>query len=114
VIPIRAGGGTRIKLLEAAVRGVPIVSTTLGAEGTTFRHGHELLLADSEEKFARACVSLLRRRADAHRLAARARRRVMRDYRSGYWIRRIGGLVADLATEGGHRHCEDLDRCREY
>ena len=53
VIPIRAGGGTRIKLLEAAALGIPIVSTTLGAEGTAFRHGRELLLADSAETFAR-------------------------------------------------------------
>src|SRR5690348_2239314 len=60
VIPVRAGSGTRIKLLEAAAYGVPVVATTLGAEGTTFRHGHELLLADTEDRFARACADLLR------------------------------------------------------
>ena len=48
VVPIRAGGGTRIKLLESAKHGVPVVATRFGAEGTGFRSGRELLLADTE------------------------------------------------------------------
>jgi glycosyltransferase involved in cell wall biosynthesis len=98
VIPIRAGGGTRIKLLEAAARGVPIVSTTLGAEGTTFRNGHELLLADNAEAFAHACAGLLRRPAFARRLAARARRRVEQDYAAAPWAQQVGRVLADLAS----------------
>jgi glycosyltransferase involved in cell wall biosynthesis len=98
VIPVRAGGGTRIKLLEAAGRSVPIVSTTVGAEGTTFRHGRELLLADSEEGFAQACAKLLQHRERAGRLAARARRRVLRDYHPGRWAALVGGLVANACT----------------
>jgi glycosyltransferase involved in cell wall biosynthesis len=107
VIPIRAGGGTRIKLLEAAALGVPIVSTTLGAEGLTFRHGRELLLADSGEKFARACAALLRHSGQAEQLATRARRRVMRDYHAGRWVRHVSELVADL--DNGR----DEDQCRK-
>jgi glycosyltransferase involved in cell wall biosynthesis len=93
VIPVRAGGGTRIKLLEAAAHALPIVSTTLGAEGTAFRHGHELLLADSADGFARACVHLLQNRAHASRLAGRARATVCRDHDAARWARFVGELV---------------------
>jgi glycosyltransferase involved in cell wall biosynthesis len=97
VIPIRAGGGTRIKLLEAAAWGVPMVSTTFGAGGTTFRHERELLVADSWEQFAHSCAALLRRRAYARSLAARARRRIMLEYDGKAWARRVVRKVAGLS-----------------
>jgi glycosyltransferase involved in cell wall biosynthesis len=96
VIPLRAGAGTRIKLMEAAAHGVPVVSTSLGIEGTTFRHGRELLLADSVETFAGACAYLLRRPAEARRMAARARLRLAQDYHRARWSAR----VADRAANG--------------
>lgn len=98
VVPVRAGSGTRIKLLEAAAHGVPVVSTTLGAEGTTFRHGHELLLADTEEAFARACADLLRDRFRASRIARRARTKIASDYNANRWTRHVTDLVAGLRT----------------
>ncbi len=98
VIPVRAGSGTRIKLLEAATHGIPVVSTTIGAQGTTFRHGHELLLADTEEKFARACADLLRHRSRAASLAGRARTKIGSDYNANRWSRRIGNLVAGIVN----------------
>lgn len=67
VAPIRFGGGTRIKIIEAFARRVPVVSTTMGAEGLGVRDGVELLLADDAASFARACVRLIednRARAD--------------------------------------------------
>jgi sugar transferase (PEP-CTERM/EpsH1 system associated) len=60
VVPLRMGGGTRFKILEAMAMGKPVVSTTLGAEGFPVTHGQELLLADEPEPFADAVVSLLR------------------------------------------------------
>jgi glycosyltransferase involved in cell wall biosynthesis len=89
VIPIRVGGGTRIKLLEAAAYGLPIVSTTIGAEGTTFRNGLHLLLADTEETFLRSCVYLLEKRQRAMELAHRARAKVAQDYDAGRWSRQV-------------------------
>jgi hypothetical protein len=71
-----------------------VVSTTVGAEGSTFRHGRELLLADTEERFARACADLLRDRSRASRLARQARARIKLDYDPGRWNRRIGELAA--------------------
>ena len=57
--PIRAGGGTRIKILEAFARGVPVVSSTTGAAGLDITHGQELLLADDAESFAEAVLQVL-------------------------------------------------------
>jgi glycosyltransferase involved in cell wall biosynthesis len=105
VIPIRAGGGTRIKLLEAAAWGVPVVSTRFGASGTTFRHGRELLIADDAEKFARACAALLQSPNRARRLAAAARRRISMEYDADRWARHVARLVAEL-------HAGD-EGCRE-
>lgn len=60
VAPIRAGGGTRIKILEAFAHRRPVVSTTLGAEGLAVADGRHLLLADDAPAFAAACARLAR------------------------------------------------------
>ncbi len=60
IIPVRMGGGTRFKLLEAMAAGTPVVSTTVGAEGVPVRSGRELLLADCPTDFAAAAIRLLR------------------------------------------------------
>jgi glycosyltransferase involved in cell wall biosynthesis len=80
VIPVRGGGGARIKLIEAASFAVPIVSTRFGAQGTSFRHGSELLLADDATSFLMGCLALLTDRARAARLASHARQRTRRAY----------------------------------
>ncbi len=59
VAPLRVGGGTRLKLLEAMAMGKPIVSTTVGAEGFPVVNGQELALADEPEEFASQVLSLL-------------------------------------------------------
>jgi polysaccharide biosynthesis protein PslH len=72
VVPIRAGGGTRIKILEAFAHGVPVVSTRLGAEGIAATDGVHLLLADDAQAFAAACLRLKRDPDEAAALARRA------------------------------------------
>lgn len=59
ICPILTGGGTRVKLIEAAVREKAIVSTTVGAEGLGFVDGAHALLRDDADGFASACVQLL-------------------------------------------------------
>jgi glycosyltransferase involved in cell wall biosynthesis len=59
VAPLRVGGGTRLKLLQAMAMGRAIVATSLGAEGFPVTHGRELLLADSADSFAQAVLTLL-------------------------------------------------------
>ncbi|HZT95770.1 MAG TPA: glycosyltransferase family 4 protein [Chloroflexota bacterium] len=60
VAPLRNGGGTRLKVLEAAAAGRSVVSTSLGIEGLSFRPGHEVEVADDESGFAEAIVRLCR------------------------------------------------------
>ncbi len=72
VIPLRIGGGTRLKVYEAMAMEQPIVSTTIGAEGLPVYHGQELLLADEPQAFADAVVRVLRDKALAQRLGQQA------------------------------------------
>lgn len=78
--PILSGSGTRIKIIEAAAFGRPVVSTTLGAEGLQFRDGVEILLRDTPATFAAACIDLLRNPAMAERIALSGRSVVERFY----------------------------------
>jgi glycosyltransferase involved in cell wall biosynthesis len=59
IVPLRTGSGTRLKILEAWAAGVPVVSTTIGAEGLPARHGQHILLADSPADFAESVTRLL-------------------------------------------------------
>lgn len=97
VVPLRFGGGTRLKVLEAFAHRVPVVSTTLGAEGLGAKDGVELVLADDEKTFARACISLIEDRTRAHRLADAAHRLWSEQF-SG---ERVAGRVADLVRAVG-------------
>lgn len=72
IVPIRAGGGTRIKILEAFAHRVPVVSTTIGAEGIDAIDGEHLLIGDDAESLARACLRVKSSPALAHSLAERA------------------------------------------
>ena len=59
VAPLRLGGGTRIKILEAFSHRIPVVSTSIGSEGLDVVSGRDLLIADTDPDFASACVQLL-------------------------------------------------------
>jgi glycosyltransferase involved in cell wall biosynthesis len=59
VVPLRAGGGMRVKILDAWARGIPVVSTTIGAEGITYQPGKDILIADTAEDFALAVQKIL-------------------------------------------------------
>ena len=72
VVPIRVGGGTRLKIYEAMAMEKPVVSTTVGAEGLPVSDGRELLIADTPEEFARAVVRVLEDDDLARSLGGRA------------------------------------------
>ena len=59
VVPLRIGSGTRLKILESFAHRVPVVSTSLGADGLDVQNGVHLLLADNADAFAVACQRLL-------------------------------------------------------
>jgi glycosyltransferase involved in cell wall biosynthesis len=80
VVPIRAGGGTRIKILEAFAHRVPVVATCAAAEGIAAEPDTHFLAADDEAAFADACVLLARAPERRAALAERAFDLVARDY----------------------------------
>lgn len=59
VVPLRAGGGMRVKILNALSQGIPMVSTTVGCEGIDVTDGHDILVADDARSFAEAAIRLL-------------------------------------------------------
>ena len=81
VVPLRIGGGTRLKIVEALALETPVVSTTVGAEGLGLVDGRHLALADSDEDFARATLAQLERPEEAMGRAVRGRRYVHERYR---------------------------------
>ena len=60
VVPLRLGGGTRLKILEAMALGIPVVSTSKGAEGLDIETGKHLLIGDTPSEFAAQTVRVLR------------------------------------------------------
>lgn len=76
IVPLRIGGGTRLKIYESMAARVPVVSTRIGAEGLEVADGENIRLADEGEEFARACVELLERPQERERLAGEAWRLV--------------------------------------
>jgi polysaccharide biosynthesis protein PslH len=60
IVPLRIGGGTRLKIYEAMATAKAVVSTTIGAEGLDVHHGRDIMLADDPKSFAQAVIMLLR------------------------------------------------------
>jgi sugar transferase (PEP-CTERM/EpsH1 system associated) len=80
VVPLRAGGGTRLKILEAMALGRPVVSTSIGCEGLEVRDGEHLLIADKPEAFAAKVVQLITDVDMYRRLTTIARELVVTHY----------------------------------
>jgi polysaccharide biosynthesis protein PslH len=95
VAPLRAGGGTRIKILEAFAHGVPVVSTSIGAEGLEVVPGRHLLVADDAGGLAAACLRLAREPRLAAELVAAARTRTLARYALPSVTATIERLVVD-------------------
>jgi glycosyltransferase involved in cell wall biosynthesis len=69
IVPLRIGGGTRLKIYEAMAARTPVISTTIGAEGLDISPGENILIADDSEGFAEACVRLISDAGERRRLA---------------------------------------------
>jgi len=80
VVPLRIGSGTRLKILEACAMAKPVVSTSVGAEGLSFHHGSEIIIADDPIVFANRVADLLQDVESARQLGLSARRNVERNY----------------------------------
>jgi glycosyltransferase involved in cell wall biosynthesis len=97
VVPLRHGGGTRLKILEAAACGKAVVSTSLGSEGLRFQSEAEVLAADSAEKFAEAVVRVCRDASLRERLGQNSRR-----VAESYDWDAIGARLCDVVTTVAH------------
>jgi glycosyltransferase involved in cell wall biosynthesis len=80
VVPLFSAGGMRVKIVDAWRWGLPIVSTTIGAEGICYRDGENILIADSSEDFAKAVIRLLSEADLAQRLRQNGRHWVEEHY----------------------------------
>jgi glycosyltransferase involved in cell wall biosynthesis len=93
VVPLRIGGGTRLKIYEAMAAGVPVVSTTIGAEGLDVHPPDDIRIADRPADFAEHCLDLLEDREESRRMAARARRMVEANFSWERVARRFSDLL---------------------
>ncbi len=90
VVPLRIGGGTRLKIVEALALATPVVSTAVGAEGLGLQEGRDLLLADGPRALAQAVTGLLERPDRARALGEHGRATVHERFR---WEALAGELV---------------------
>ena len=95
VVPLRVGGGTRLKILDSMSMGLPVVSTSLGCEGLAVRDGDELLVRDGTEEFAAAVMEILSDPGLRSRLRLNARRLVESRYD---WRRMFERLETEIVS----------------
>ena len=104
VVPLRIGGGTRLKIFEAMAMEKAIVSTSIGAEGLPVRDGEELRIADTPEAFAAAVVELLKNPEKARALGQRAGQIVREKFGWGGVARRFAEICeATIAARHNQR-----------
>jgi glycosyltransferase involved in cell wall biosynthesis len=96
--PIRSGSGTRIKIIEAAAYGKPVVSTSIGAEGLVLRNDRELLIRDDPDAFADGCIALLEDNELCARLGSSARQAARKYYSRDAIVQRIRHVVGNIVS----------------
>jgi len=99
ICPILAGSGVRVKLLEAYAAGIPVVSTTVGAEGLADQDGDTCALADEPQAFADRILHLLAHPAHAAALAERARAEVVAHWDMAIITRQLAATYRDAVRE---------------
>ena len=103
VVPLRSGGGTRLKILEAAMLGVPVVSTATGLEGLDFVNAESVLVGESAEELAEAVVRLAQDDELRWRLTSAAQAVVRDRYTQRAAEDAIDAAVTQLLAVGGSR-----------
>jgi glycosyltransferase involved in cell wall biosynthesis len=102
VVPMRYGSGTRVKILEAMAHRVPVVSTTLGAEGLGLKAGVHLMVADDPDDFAKACAELLSDTERRRSMAEAAYQEFLRRHHWGVPREQIRQLFKETAGVLAH------------
>lgn len=99
VVPLYAGGGTRLKIFESMASGVPVVSTTLGAEGLELEPVKHLLIADSDDDLAQSVKHLLSDPTGAQSMAERAKQHVTSRYGSEVVARQFEAICLEAIED---------------
>ncbi|PYX56706.1 MAG: hypothetical protein DMG73_14735 [Acidobacteria bacterium] len=99
IVPLRIGGGTRLKIFEAMAMAKPVVSTSIGSEGLPVRDSEHLLLADDPSKFADAVITLLRDSERRTRISLAARQLVEQNYSWAQVANRLAAILDDVVTK---------------
>lgn len=94
-VPVLSGSGTRIKILEAASYGKPIVATEVGAEGIDLKDNEQILIRNYPEPFASACIELLTEKNRCEEIGQSARSLISRKYNRNAVITKIKDLITD-------------------
>ncbi|HEY5014161.1 MAG TPA: glycosyltransferase, partial [Acidimicrobiia bacterium] len=103
VVPLRRGGGTRLKVLESLALGTPVVSTAKGVEGLDLVPGREVLVADTAEAFAATVIDLMEDPLRRDALATAGRRAVEERYDWRPIARRFTDLVRGVEARSSRR-----------
>lgn len=98
LVPVRWGGGTRVKIAEAFAFGAPVVSTSLGCAGYPVEDGREILIRDDPEGIAEGCLAVMSDPSLSARLAAAGRSLYERSYTPDAIARRVDDLVGGLLS----------------
>lgn len=100
VVPLRIGGGSRLKILEALAMERAVVSTTIGAEGLDVVDDRHVLLADDPQSFAESVLRILNKPERGKELATEGRRLVEQRYGWDALAERLGSFIREVAGEG--------------
>jgi polysaccharide biosynthesis protein PslH len=99
IAPLRIGGGTRLKIVEAMALARPVVATSIGAEGIDVQHGRDILIADAPSDFAAAVLRMLSSPAEATALGLRARDLAEQAYGWDASAARLEHLLVELVEQ---------------
>jgi polysaccharide biosynthesis protein PslH len=104
LVPIKTGGGTRLKIIESMALRTPVISTSKGAEGIEYCNGQDILIADTPEDFAKAVVRLLRDPQLHKTLSENAYNLVRQKYDWGIVLPRLSQMVEQSASANNARN----------
>jgi len=96
IVPLRIGGGTRLKILEAMAMRKPVISTSIGSEGLDVEDKQNIVTADEPQKFAEGIVTLLRNGEEADRIAANGRKLVEERYDWNVVTQKLLSLIEEI------------------
>jgi glycosyltransferase involved in cell wall biosynthesis len=103
VVPLRIGGGSRLKILEALASGTPVVSTRVGAEGLCLEAGQDLTVVEDIDALADALIAAIRAPEALHAQAERGREKVLECYDWERLADKLENIWMQCASEAGDR-----------